>query len=161
MDATIMPSTRSLISRLQDDYPTLTFQEGATFMWSPATRTVHYTDTSPALLLHELGHAICEHSDYATDLDLIKMERDAWQTAQQIALRYDVVIDEETLQQHLDTYREWLHARSRCPACGATGHQLKKQRYHCLACGEDWRVNEARLCGLKRYRMHSATKTPQ
>lgn len=80
------------------------------------------------------------------------MERDAWNRAKtQLGPQYAVDIKDSAIEQALDSYRDWLHARSTCPNCTATGFQTKKQHYSCLACGEKWRVNEARLCGLKRY----------
>ena len=146
----------SIVSKLAKDYPALTFAEGDDFLWSPEVNTIFYKkDSDDALLFHEVGHALLEHKDYDRDVTLLTMERDAWDKAK--TLDYGLKIDETTVQDHLDTYRQWLHARSTCPTCGANGHQVKKLTYHCVACGTDWRVNEARLCGLKRYRQ----KTPQ
>ncbi len=152
MDATTMPS---IVAQLAKDYPAFQFVEGDDFHWSPEKKTIDYTTGPDALLLHELGHALLDHKDYASDIGLLAMERDAWDKAR--TLPYGVALSDDIIQDHLDTYREWLHARSTCPKCGATGHQVKKLGYHCVACGADWRVNEARVCGLKRY----TTKTPQ
>lgn len=148
-----MPSITSLLTKLRADYPAISFSKSDTFRWSPSEQTVYYADDSQAeaRLLHEVSHYLLNHSVYVKDIDLIKMERDAWEKARSLAPHYAVTLDEETIQAHLDTYREWLHARSTCPACGATGVQTKQGAYHCVACGADWRVNEARTCGLKRY----------
>jgi hypothetical protein len=149
MVATTMHST---LSRLVKDYPLIHFIEGADFYWSPDKATVFYKKNGPvSLLLHEVGHALLDHQDYDRDITLLSMERDAWDKARTLE-----TIDEAAVQDHLDTYRHWLHARSTCPSCDANGHQIKKAAYRCLACGTEWRVNEARLCGLKRY----TTKTP-
>jgi len=152
MDATTMPS---IVEKLAKDYPFIAFVQGDDFHWSPEKTTIYYADDSSPLLLHELGHALLDHKDYDRDVTLLAMERDAWQKAR--SLSYEVEITDDIIQDHLDSYREWLHARSTCPGCSATGHQIKKFTYHCVACGTDWRVNEARLCGLKRYKQ----KTPQ
>lgn len=149
-----MHSINSLITRLQADYPELTFKPAADFKWSAANATVFYdtnAKAAKALCLHELSHAILKHRIYNRDVDLLKLERDAWDFAQQnLASRYNVIITDELAQENLDTYRDWLHARSTCPTCNATGIQSSQSDYRCLACGGIWKVNEARICALKR-----------
>lgn len=149
-----MPSIISLSKQLSKDYPDLTFRPGAQFMWSPTTREIFYLSDSKdcTRLLHELAHALLEHTDYNRDIQLLTMERDAWEYARtKLALRYDVAINDDTIQADLDTYRDWLHARSTCPHCASTGIQKSgKHRYHCLACNTTWHVNEAHFCQLRR-----------
>jgi len=79
------------------------------------------------------------------------MERDAWTKARDIAASLDLSIDEEIATAHLDTYRDWLHARSTCPKCGETGLETDTHIYSCLSCGARWRVNDARRHALRRY----------
>lgn len=151
-----MRSISSLIHKLKTDYPDLIFFETDYFSWSPLTKTVSYTTSQPhaaALLLHELSHALLDHQEYTRDIQLLGMETAAWEMARQLADQYRIKIHEDTLQNHLDTYRDWMHARSTCPDCTATGYQTKPYEYNCAACSHGWRVNEARLCGLKRYRL--------
>lgn len=147
-----MPSTISLIQRLKTDYPQFIFKKSDRFLWSPSERTVFFTGThnNDAFLLHELSHGLLSHAGYNRDIELIAMERAAWDNATTIATAYGYVIDADIIESTLDSYREWLHARSTCPNCKATGLQVKKQTYHCPACQHSWRVNEARVCGLKR-----------
>jgi hypothetical protein len=157
MDVTIMPSTPSLLERVTDDFPDISFTSGELFEWHPSDTTVVFDHDDPyfnAHLLHEIAHALLKHSTYERDIDLIAMERDAWQHARlELAPRYDVQIPADILHHDMDTYREWLHARSLCPACGSNGIQIKKQEYKCVTCRESWRVNEARTCQLRRYRL--------
>ena len=153
-----MLSTTSLLPKLRTNHPDLTFTSGDDFRWSPDSQTVYFIPDSPdvATLLHELAHAVLGHADYTRDITLLGMEQDAWQYAvETIAPTYDLEIDDETVQTALDTYRDWLHARSLCPNCGATGLQTKKREYKCPACGQHWRVNEARLCALRRYKLNT------
>ena len=155
MDATTMPSITLLLPKLVADYPTISFQPSSDFYWSPTDATVYFDpqqDTRIELLLHELSHGLLEHHDYSRDIELISMERQAWDKAKEIAPLYGVDIESDTIDDHLDTYRDWLHARSTCPHCTAVGHQIKKNIYRCSVCGQEWRVNEARVCGLKRYK---------
>jgi hypothetical protein len=148
-----MPSTVSLIQRLKTDYPTLLFVRGNDFSWSPSDQTVYYKDEagSDAFLLHELSHGLLRHSEYNRDIELIAMERAAWDKASELASVYNQKIDESLIEITLDSYRDWLHARSTCPNCSATGLQTKKQIYTCPACNHSWRVNEARVCALRRF----------
>ncbi|HEX7484354.1 MAG TPA: hypothetical protein VF281_04375 [Candidatus Saccharimonadales bacterium] len=157
MDATTMPSITSLVAKLQTDYPQLTFKSGDDFRWSPQEMTLYYPSASSdtATLLHEVGHALLGHNTYTKDIQLIEMERDAWEYARKnLSGRYDSSISESIVQESLDTYRDWLHARSTCPNCQATGVQTKTQHYKCVACHTQWRVNEARICALRRYTLH-------
>lgn len=149
-----MPSTLSLLPRLNEDFPAITFTAGDVFSWSPDTRTVFYVESDARgvdLLLHELSHGLLDHHDYRRDVELLNMEAAAWDKARLLAKDYSVKIDESVAEANLETYRDWLHARSTCPTCEATGYQTAKNTYECVACGGSWRVNEARLCGLKRY----------
>lgn len=156
MDATTMPSMHSLLPKLISAFPDISFAASDTFHWSPEKKTVFYgPDDNAPLLFHELGHGLLGHQDYRRDIELINMEVAAWQSATKIANMYGLVLAEDTIQDHLDTYREWMHARSTCPTCEAVGVQSALRTYQCVACGDVWRVNDARLCGLKRF---SATK---
>lgn len=152
MVATIMPLTLSLLARLSRDFPDISFVQGDTFHWSPHEHTVYYPNIiDSASLAHETAHAALSHDAYARDIDLMKIERDAWEyTTTVLAKRYGLKIDDDTVQDALDTYRNWLHARSTCPGCQATGLQIAVRRYTCLACKAAWRVNEARSCALRR-----------
>lgn len=154
MDVTTMPSMSSLIPKLQADFPALKFIEADQFSWLPSEHTVFYNPQLPhasSLLLHEVSHASLNHQEYHRDVELIAMEMVAWEKAKEHAVAYGVTIGEDVIQDHLDTYREWLHARSTCPNCSANGYQVETLRYECLACFHHWRVNEARLCALRRY----------
>lgn len=144
----------SLLKTLRQDFEAITFVPAEEFRWSPADQTVYYDENHPnrhALLLHELAHGILGHHTYERDVHLVGLEMEAWEKARNLASTYSIPINEDSLQDHLDTYREWLHARSSCPDCSANGHQVEKARYRCLACSTDWRVNEARVCALRRY----------
>lgn len=154
-----MPSMRSMLARLIQDFPAIRFIQGDTFRWSPEMQMIHYEDeTDTTSLLHEIAHAQLGHAAYTRDIELIEMERDAWELAKNLAKKYAVTIDAEHIETMLDTYRDWLHDRSACPACQATGIQTAVRDYICLACKTTWRVNEARSCALRRYSLPK-TKT--
>ncbi|TAL14927.1 hypothetical protein EPN95_01720 [Patescibacteria group bacterium] len=143
----------SLIQQLKSDYPEFRFKKAKRFLWSPSENTVYYTgaDDDYAFLLHELSHGLLSHAEYNRDVELIAMERAAWDKAIELAPSYDLTITEEVVENTLDSYRDWLHARSTCPNCKAVGLQIKQRVYACPACHHNWRVNEARICALRRY----------
>lgn len=155
MDAITMPSIVSFLVKLKLAHPEYTFISGDHFRWSPDSREIIYdpaAQSSEAHILHELAHALLGHSDYDRDIQLIAIERDAWQHAKKaLSPNYNIVITDVVIEDSLDTYRDWLHARSTCPNCKATGLQDKKYHYRCVACRHKWRVNDARICGLRRH----------
>ncbi len=151
-----MRSITSLASRLQADFPQFAFVASDGFRWSPKMQTVFYDEASgdQAALLHELAHALLGHEGYTRDVALLELERDAWAHAQEVlAGTYDIIIDADQTEDALDTYRDWLHARSLCPGCHATGIQVKQNEYKCIVCMTRWRVNDARACALRRYKV--------
>jgi hypothetical protein len=148
-----MPSTTSLIKNLKSDFPQFVFKKASSFLWSHSDNTIYYTEKKDdyRFLFHELSHALLNHADYGRDIELVVMEREAWDKAKSVALNYDVDIDDDYIQLNLDTYRDWMHERSTCPKCGANGVQIKKKNYKCLACSHQWHVNDAKTCALRRY----------
>lgn len=152
-----MPTILSLVQQLRSDYPAIDFSTDDHFSWSPTTNIVTYAPSgNPAELLHEVAHALLHHNTYMRDVSLLRMEHQAWNYARTaLSTVYDVMIDDECIEDHLDTYRDWLHKRSTCPTCRANGYQIAVSTYSCSACTTRWRVNEARLCELRRYKIHS------
>lgn len=152
-----MPSTNSLLEQVQQAFEHLQFKVGDQFEWHPKDATILYDPDDPdfdAHLLHELGHAVLRHDTYERDVDLIAMERDAWQTARMdLGPRFNVSVEGDLIHHDMDTYRDWLHARSTCPHCGSNGLQIKKAEYKCVTCRKSWRVNQAKHCQLRRYRL--------
>ena len=127
---------QALLSRLQSDYPNFRFKSGAKFAFRPpSTIIVGPTETrDDLLLLHELGHALSRHQDFTSDVARLKMERQAWTKAHQLAKKYALPWDEDFVEDQLDSYREWLHRRSSCPKCGLTCYQTPDGIYHCPKC---------------------------
>lgn len=126
-------------------------------MWSPDTRTILYRRIEQIediwSLLHEIAHAELGHRTFDPDIELVSHEAVAWEHARTVlAPRFNLVIDDGHIQDNLDTYRNWMFARSLCPTCGQTGLQTQNT-YSCINCRCSWRANEARLCALRRLRL--------
>lgn len=160
MDVIIMAEITSLIKELlasttrDISLAHLTVTPGEVFSWNYTACAIKYSENMPhakAYLLHEFGHALLHHTTYTHDVDLIRMERAAWDKALQLAKNYHITISNDTIEKSIDTYRDWLHSRSLCPQCSSTGIQLAPFSYACLACHSHWCVNEARTCALRRY----------
>lgn len=127
---------QAMLDRIKSDYPKFRVIPGERFSFRPPKTIVYETDTESfeLLLLHELGHALLGHRFFAIDVERLKMEAAAWEKAKELAHNYGVAIDEELIQTELDTYRDWLHQKSRCPKCGLTRYQTPDSRYHCPSC---------------------------
>ena len=152
---------KSLLKSLQKDYPQISFASAARFYWSPKDQVVYYDPNKNDIaaqwaLLHELCHGLLGHSNYKTDFELLQLEAAAWHKAKEVAKKYSVVIDEDHLQDCLDTYRDWLHARSTCPACTEHGLQRVNRVYTCINCANEWLVSSSRFC--RPYRRMSPAK---
>jgi hypothetical protein len=145
----------SLASQLAKDFGQFNFISGKTAMWSPKDNSITYvtksTKKSDWTLLHELAHGLLGHNTYSTDFELLKMESQAWQKAKEIGKKYKVVIDDEHIQNCLDTYRDWLHRRSTCPTCGLRSPQINSSTYHCINCKTQWKVTADRF--VRPYRL--------
>lgn len=124
------------IRGLIDDFPDFCFVQGRKFAFRPPKTIVFGPEepNSSLLLLHELGHALCGHHDFKTGIQRLKMEREAWEKARELCPLYGVFYDEEVVEAELDTYRDWLDKKSRCPHCGLTRFQSPDGVYHCPRC---------------------------
>lgn len=126
----------TLSEQLRSDYPELRFVKGRKFAFRPP-RTIVLGPEEPfaeLLALHELAHALCKHRSFRMDVERLRMEKEAWEKVGELAEHYGIEADEEIVQRELDTYRDWLHQKSRCPRCGLTRFQTPNSRYHCPRC---------------------------
>ena len=140
-----------LLRQIKADYPQYRFVEDQNYFWSPANQQIHYRrPIAKYSLLHELGHALQGHHHYNLGIDLLKQEADAWNQAQVIAHRYQLVIADDYIIDHLDSYRHWLQQRSRCPNCQLIGLQVDAGgRHSCLNCQQQWQAPTNPLCQVK------------
>lgn len=143
---------QKLINRLQKEYPELKFSPGKQYCWSPESNEIFYKDTSSRSqdlwsLLHEVGHALLSHHNYQADFELIKMEMAAWAKAEELAQKFKIGIDQDHIEECLDTYRDWIYKRSICPSCTTKCLQTNDfSHYSCFNCHTVWRVSASRFC---------------
>ena len=125
-----------LLLRIQKDYPEYKLKSGKKYAFRPP-KTIILGPPEPfseLLLLHELSHAILGHKTFGLDVERLRTESEAWDKARELADKYNVGINEDLIQDELDTYRDWLHTRSKCKKCGLTCYQTKDGVYHCPRC---------------------------
>ena len=125
-----------LLDRLKLDFLEFKFVRGRKFAFRPPKTIVIGLEETKAdlLLLHEVSHAVLGHRDFKVDVERLKMEVEAWEKARGLAEIYGVEYDEDLVQEELDTYRDWLHQKSRCPECGLTRFETPERQYHCPRC---------------------------
>ncbi|MGC1177182.1 MAG: hypothetical protein WA843_03870 [Candidatus Saccharimonadales bacterium] len=156
-----------LIVRLQRLFPELTFTPGKQFYWSPESSEIFYksgADGAQAIwsLLHETGHALLKHATYKADFELLTMEVAAWERARVLAQEIGASIDEDHIQDCLDTYRDWLYKRSICPTCSTKSLQQSDfVHYRCFNCNTRWQVSASRFHRTYRQNKELAQKADQ
>lgn len=151
-----MPSNTStykqLAKRIQKDFTALEFEQASQFSWHAGKQAISYNETLLGssrgiwALLHEIGHAQLKHSDYESDVELLRMEVNAWDQARELARDYEVAVDDNYVEDALDSYRDWLHLRSTCPACHQRCTQQDPHTYVCHNCASSWHVTRSRHC---------------
>src|SRR5690348_6539975 len=103
-----MPELEALLHKIAADYPDLSFIESAHFSWHAGKKHVSYRKAGKNAqhniwaLLHELGHALLSHTDYAHDIELLQLEVAAWERARKLAVHYELTIAEDYIQDCLD-----------------------------------------------------------
>ncbi len=154
-------SLDELLQHIRADYPNLKFIESAHFSWHAGKKHVSFKAAGKNAqhnmwaLLHELGHALLNHAEYQHDIELLQLEVAAWEKARELASYYSLHIDEDYVQDCLDTYRDWLHLRATCPTCYARALQASMSHYKCFNCQTEWSVTRSRLC--RPYRLQTAS----
>lgn len=152
-----------LLDQLKSIYPELRFMPGDKFYWSPETSEIYYKKDDKGKkarwsLLHETAHALLNHRSYQADFELVRLEVDAWNRAKTIANDLGTSIDEDHIQDCLDTYRDWLYKRSICPNCSTKSFQEADfMHYRCFNCRTVWRVSANRF--NRSYRKTKSSKT--
>lgn len=125
-----------LLDRLVRDFPEIQFRNGKKFLFRPP-KTIVLGAEEPydsLLLMHELGHALSRHKTFDVLATRLKMEREAWEKARELCKIYGIEYNEDIVERELDTYREWLDQKSRCPKCGLTRFQTPDGEFHCPRC---------------------------
>lgn len=157
---------QKLIHKIQVEFPRLRFTAAKQFYWSPESSEIFYNTDARGKqatwsLLHETGHALLGHTSYMADFELVRLEVAAWERAQQLAQHLGLKIDEDHIQDCLDTYRDWLYKRSICPTCTTKCLQQGDfVHYRCFNCHTTWRVTASRFCRAYRRHKDVAQKSP-
>ncbi len=153
-----------LVNKLSELVPEVSFNIGSEFYWSPKKQQVNYINTDTEhnswSLLHEASHAILDHTTYNSDFELLHLEVAAWDEAKKLGKKLNITIDEDHIQDCLDTYRDWLHQRSTCPTCSSVCFQSTANEYRCHNCYTVWKVSNSRFCRPYRLRNTNSISKP-
>ncbi len=109
MSSPSSPNFSVLLTTLKERFPAIKFAESDEFKWDSRGKVIFFTteaDEPAWLLLHEIGHVQAEHEKYTFDIELLKMEVEAWSLAKQIASDYDIEIDQDYIEDYVDSYRD-------------------------------------------------------
>ncbi len=143
-----------IVSDVSADFPELSFAKSGDFKWDPKSQQVHYKELASKAdswsFFHEVGHALLGHRTYSSDFELLKMEVLAWQKAKSLAKQYGLSIKQDHIEKCIDSYRDWLHARSKCRKCEQSGLEKTPGIYSCFNCDFTWKVTPAKFCRVYR-----------
>lgn len=144
-----------MLEKLKSNYPDITFSLGDRYSWNHAEKVITYANAEDEnltnhSLVHELSHAILKHSHFKNDIELLKMERDAWALTKKLLKEFGDMVDIDHIEDCLDTYRDWIYSRAKCPSCSLVGFQSSKNSYSCVFCVQSWNLPDSRLCIVKR-----------
>lgn len=136
-----MPSKNNFIAKLKKDFPDFRFISGRRFSFRPPKTIVigpDEGDKTLMLLFHELGHALSGRYAYQTSVERLKIETIAWQTGKKAYQKYSELPpwDDDFVEETLDTYRDWLHQKSKCPSCKLTMVQTEAGKWVCPFCDQ-------------------------
>ena len=145
-------SNQDILSFSKQLLPDTLLVPGESFFWSPKKNKITYKTASISesigvwSMLHEISHALLNHTSYDSDLGLLKLEVEAWDEAEKLAKDIGIEISDNHIQDCLDTYRDWLHRRSSCPNCNIICLQSSSIVYKCHNCATSWNVSASRFC---------------
>lgn len=138
---------KDISERVFSDHQQINFAESKVFYWSAKSNTVFFNralfDSVVGVykLLHEIGHALLEHATFESAPELLGLEVAAWTKAKELASNYNITINQDYIENCLDSYRDWLHKRSMCPACKTVSTEVAANTYRCFNCSQKWIVS--------------------
>ena len=126
----------------------LTFLPSGYFAYDAATDVINYDpeciddEAGQLSLVHEVSHALLSHFHYSYDIELLFMEINAWTKTRELCAQLGIAIDEDYINDCIESYDSWLTARSTCPKCGNFCLQKGPNQFSCFLCGCGWKVND-------------------
>src|SRR5258708_3740179 len=102
-------AARKTLTILKERFPGVHFTKSTVFSWNPSTKTVYYPseELSDAAfmtgIIHEIAHSELKHKDFKHDVQLLKMERDAWVHAAKLIAELGGNLDRDHIEDCLDS----------------------------------------------------------
>src|ERR1035438_1229275 len=104
--------TKQIIDFTKKLLPEIRLEPAESFFWSHKQKKITYnqsvSDREVGIwsMLHEAAHASLNHTNYTSDLGLLRLEVEAWNAAKKLARQLAIEIDDSHIQDCLDTYRD-------------------------------------------------------
>lgn len=120
---------------------------GERFAYSSSRKEITYdpdiieTPLGKLSLLHEIAHLKLGHFSYTYDLELFRMEIEAWEETKRLAELYNVQVNDTYIKKCIESYDNWLSKRATCPRCKEFSLQKTETLFLCVSCDSKWRVN--------------------
>lgn len=142
-----------LLLKLQKDYPNLNIELGSSFSWNSKHNRITYfppqkedhVNKYSNKLLHEVAHSILEHTDYKSDVELLKIESSTWELTKRLAKSYNISFNTQEQHDSLASYIAWSSSRSQCAKCKKNGLQTLQTEFLCPNCSHKWKVSKSRF----------------
>lgn len=120
---------------------------GERFSFSSKNNTITYdpevieSPLGKLSLLHEIAHLKLGHFCYTYDLELFKMEIEAWEETKVLAEKYNIPVNLKYIENCLSSYDKWLTKRATCPRCNSFSLQKSETHFFCVYCESRWKVS--------------------
>ncbi len=146
-------SFAELLKKLHSNYPQFSFVEATEFSWNSSLQRICYKSPATAQqeskysskVLHELAHGLLNHQDYHSDVELLKIESEAWNKALALSKSLGIKLDLKEQRCSLASYINWASSRSKCPHCHKNGLQIMQTNFICPNCQNKWQVSKSRF----------------
>ena len=128
-------------------YSQHTFLPAAHFSYDAADEVINYfpqalkTNSGKIALLHEISHCELGHFHYVSDLQLYAMEIDAWLLTRKLAKKFNIPVEEDYIDECIESYNQWIEKRGTCPRCSTFCAQKTEVEFECYNCLTCWRVS--------------------
>jgi hypothetical protein len=137
-------------------YPQVRFLPASYFSYDSSEDIINYDPKrlksieGKVSLLHEIAHQQLGHFHYNYDLELFMMEVEAWHLTRELAYKHGLAINDEYIEECIDTYDSWVEARANCPKCETFCLQEAEAQYHCFRCDTRWKVSTDLSVSVRR-----------
>lgn len=128
-------------------YHEYTFLPAGYFCYDASEEVINYDpvrlryNTGKIALLHEISHCQLGHFHYRYDLELLMLEVAAWNRTLELARKHNIPVQQQYIQDCIDSYDDWVTRRGTCPTCHNFCIEDTENVFSCFVCNTQWRVS--------------------